>query len=265
MASILNSIAANPHQLQSLAHVATAWGQLRDLAVELAKPIVPLDLLEELRDKAQRKLTDLIIRKADRSLLDLARSSDQPELNLARILSCKGKDAGAWLNAIPKLPIFTLEPADARIAFRFYLGMTQPCVTPGTTCACVRGPTVDPRGYHYLCCGAGGHILSRHNHLQSIGDQMAKTTGRFSTTHGLLGVLPWPDWQNPDGDALKPDQKIHDFHEDGRSVLLDYTVCHPCAASYVSAASRIQLYTAAHVEKAKEGEYSAASEAEGSL
>ena len=45
--------------------------------------------------------------------------------------------------------------------------------------------------------------------------------------------------------------------------MLDYTICHPCATSYVGAASRTQLYTAAHTEREKEGEYKEASEAEG--
>ena len=56
---------------------------------------------------------------------------------------------------------------------------------------------------------------------------------------------------------------VYEFHEDGRHALLDYTICHPCAASYVGAASRTQLSTAAQAERLKEGEYKQASEAEG--
>ena len=168
MHEILNSITTNPHNLDTLRHVASSWSKLRDLAVEFNRPSIPLDSLEELRDKAQRKLTDLLIRKQDSMILQLARQSEAPERNLARILSCKGKDAGAFLNAIPKLPVFAIEPADFRIILRLRLGMKQSCIIPGTVCACSRHTPIDPHGHHYLECGEGGHLLSRHNHLQTI-------------------------------------------------------------------------------------------------
>ena len=96
-------------------------------------------------------------------------------------LSCKGRDAGAFLNAIPKLPVFTIEPADFRIALRLRLGMRQLCILPGTVCACSRHPTIDPYGNHYLECAEEGHLYSRHNRLQTVGDQCAKTAGHYSS------------------------------------------------------------------------------------
>ena len=141
--------------------------------------------------------------------------------------------------------------------------MKQSCIISGTVCACARHPVIDPHGYHYLECGEGGHILSRHNHLQTVGDQCARTAGHFSTTRGLRGLLPFPQWQNNRGEALVPDQKIHEWSEDGRHMLADYNVCHPCASSYVAAASREQLKTAERSEREKVRQYEAACQGEG--
>ena len=141
--------------------------------------------------------------------------------------------------------------------------MRQLCIVHGTQCACVARPVVAPYGDHYLCCSKGGHIYARHQHLQSVGDEMAKSTGLYSTVHGLLGLLPHQEWQNNDGEALKPDQKVHEWHEDGRTTLFDYNVSHPGAPSYVAAASRNQLHAAKLNEKEKNRVYERASEANG--
>jgi hypothetical protein len=261
MDGLLDSIAANPRAVGTLRHISAAWAKLRDIGDSVARQIVPVDALEQLGDKGQRKLTDTIYRANDKLLMDLARASDRPAKNVARILSCKGRDSGAWLNAIPKLPVFELQPADARIAFRLRLGMTQQCIIPGSYCVCGERP--DPYGDHYLSCNRRGHLTARHDAVQSVGNQCARTTGKYSTTYGMLGILPHPQWQGPDSFALKPDQKIHEWTEDGRHCLLDYAICHPCATSYVAAASRTELATAKHVEKVKDTQYKEASESEG--
>ena len=92
---------------------------------------------------------------------------------------------------------------------------------------------------------------------------MAKTTGKYSTTHGMLGILPHPTWQHTDGSALKTDQKVHHFHEDGRHALLDYTCAHPSATTYVQAASNFNNATAARIERQKVVEYDEACNGEG--
>ena len=63
--------------------------------------------------------------------------------------------------------------------------------------------------------------------------------------------------------ALKPDQKVHEWHKDGRTTLFDYNVSHPGAPSYVAAASRNQLHAAKLNEKEKNRVYKRASEANG--
>ena len=79
----------------------------------------------------------------------------------------------------------------------------------------------------------------------------------------MLGILPFPRWTGRDGNALKPDQKIHEWHEDGRHTLLDYSICHPCASSYVQPASRKPLATAERIEGEKNGDYLEPSRGEG--
>ena len=58
-------------------------------------------------------------------------------------------------------------------------------------------------------------------------------------------------------------EKIHEWGEDGRHTLTDYTVSHPTASPYAEAAPRQQLYTAKRSEGGKVGQCAPACAGEG--
>jgi hypothetical protein len=97
----------------------------------------------------------------------------------ARIKTCKGFGAGAFLTAIPRLPMFKMEPKDFRSALRLRLGMDQPFIF--TRCCCRCGQLVDRRGYHYLeCTGA--------NATDDV-ETLADLSCTFSRTHSHMNAF----------------------------------------------------------------------------
>ena len=68
----------------------------------------------------------------DTSLLSSGSLSDRVRV---RKLSCSGKHARAWLNAIPKTHAFRLSPRHMQIALRLRLGLEQPRVPLEIKCA----------------------------------------------------------------------------------------------------------------------------------
>jgi hypothetical protein len=255
--NLLDNLSANPWDFTTFRQVSSSWGQLRDVAARVSKPIVELDKLNEWSVKGQRRLHNLNIEAADRQILELAHSTGEEDR--ARILSCRHKESGAFLNAIPKLPFFRLSPVDFRIALNLRLGRPQSCIPRRQLCLC--GDAVDPRGYHYLTCKYGGHLISRHNNLVTVGHAMVRASGTFSSVSGLQTHLE--GHLGRDGKRLIPDQLAHEWGEDGLHTLFDYAVCHPCASSYVGQAASTSGAAADNRQRRKRDKYAGACSHEG--
>jgi len=86
-------------------------------------------------------------------------------LDKARIRAVSRKEAGAWLNALPRPPLGTmLDNESLRIAAGLRLGSTL--CHPHTCLRC--GEAVDERGTHSLSCLKSAGRWSRHSALNDI-------------------------------------------------------------------------------------------------
>jgi hypothetical protein len=178
------------------------------------------------------------------------------------MLSLKGYGASAWLTAIPKLPLYQLEPAEFRTALRFRLGMEQPAIFTSCPCACGHCPTPDAQGNHYVCCTRkGNHIKTRHDRIVMHFAQMLRTAGAITRTTGLSDTLAHRDGRT--GRKLVPDAVALTWEDDGRDTCFDLAVTHPAAASYVHNASTSSLHSADLRETMKNNKYLDACRCEG--
>ena len=149
----------------------------------------------------------------------------------ARLRSASAPKAGAFLNCIPKIPIFKMGSADYRSCLRLRLGMPQLCVRTDVKCRCGQYP--DAEGVHYLTCTHGNHLTTRHELIVKCFHEMVQATSRHSQTKDLEDTLH--GYTGPKGNRLVLDQTIAGWTEDREDLALDYAICHPCARSYLPA------------------------------
>jgi hypothetical protein len=180
-----------------------------------------------------------------------------------RKLSCSGKYAGSWLNAIPKYYAFRLKPEEMRTALRLRLGLEHPCIFTQLRCSGCDKRIVDAQGIHCLTCTSGGNELwLRHQQMLHCMHDATRTTGKFSRIEELHGLLP-PKQNNGRTTELVPDQLVEGLGRDGKDVLTDLTVICPVASSYIRFGSQ-ELGAAKEREKEKNNHgYLAASTAVG--
>ena len=257
---LLDNISSNERNLQTLQDVAETHGRLSALAVSLHSETVPeLDRLQQLKSKAQRALTNLLYCDLDRQMDEVAADNVRDK---ARLNSCKGYGASAWLTAIPKLPLYRLEPAEFRTALRLRLGMEQPPIFITTPCGGCKRHSVDAFGDHYLSCTRGGnHLAIRHDRVVDAFAAMMRTAGHITRTTNLTDIITQTDTVT--GSRLRPDIVALGWHEDGRDVCLDVAVTHPTAATYVDGAAETPLHAATQREIKKDSKYLAACTADG--
>ncbi|XP_062499045.1 uncharacterized protein LOC134176390 [Corticium candelabrum] len=117
------------------------------------------DLLTE-PDKLQHRLTSAINQGREATLLALS-IDDQCS---ARLRSVAGKEAGAWLHAIPSDDELAIETREYRLAAYLRLGL--PIFGQwAVTCDC--GATVDEGAYHLLTCKRHGGPIWQHDFIVS--------------------------------------------------------------------------------------------------
>ena len=193
-----------------------------------------MDQIETIKTQAQRYYAQPLLKNLQADLLQSAGAEDR-----ARLRSCAGPKASAWLNCIPKLALFKLAPTDFRISLRLRLGLPQLCIRTDVKCRC--GTTPDPLGVHYLTCSTGNHLQTRHDLIVTSLHEMVKASGKHSSKDGLEDVLP--GFSNSKGNRLVLDQLITDWTTDREDVGIDVAVCHPCASSesYVGIAKNTDL------------------------
>jgi hypothetical protein len=252
---ILDTISGNPHGLPTLTEVARVHEVLAVAFADNGSVIEELDKLERAPDKAQRHFTHPLLQNLDRHLSSEF-SSDLR--NKARFKSCRGKKAGAWLNAIPTTPAFTIKAPEFRICLRLRLGLVQPCIF--TSCRCKCGAAVDPYGDHYLTCKAGGHLITRHDNVVTACAQTARTAQHITRITGLSDFF---ETRTSTGKRLVPDLVVSNWADDGGDVAGDVSICHPCADSYIKEAASCSLGAALARERRKNGKYQAAATQQG--
>ena len=82
---------------------------------------------------------------------------------------------------------------------------------------------------------------------------MVQATGKLSEIRGLEDRLP--GFTGPKGYRLVLDQTIVDWESDHADLGIDVAICHPCASTYVAAASTTDVSAATTRATQKVGKY----------
>jgi len=230
---ILDNITARHREAKSLDYLLTAWKFLETDFGEAGKEITDIDKLELIKNKGQR-----FFYSAKLEIMQAASLSSGSLADRVRKLSCSGKYAGAWLNAIPKYYAFKLTPEQMQTALRLRLGLVHPCIFTSVRCAGCEKRTVDAQGIHCLTCTAGGNELwVRHQQVLQCFHEATRTTGKFSRIEELHTVLPDKKLANGRTTEQIPDQLVERFTPEGRDVVTDVSVTHPVAVTYIRKAA----------------------------
>uniref|UniRef100_A0A0G4GL76 Uncharacterized protein n=1 Tax=Chromera velia CCMP2878 TaxID=1169474 RepID=A0A0G4GL76_9ALVE len=88
----------------------------------------------------------------------------QSETGRARLRSCAGGPASAWLTAMPSSHWTTIAPTLFFVALRLRLGLNLPEIQRNPICAC--GLPLDLAGHHVQRCATGGGIWWRHEQVK---------------------------------------------------------------------------------------------------
>ena len=243
---ILDTLEENPYQNITVQSIKDTHSKLAGEFRRAHKQIVELDKLHEQSKQAQRYFAAPMLKNMQRELLE-----GGDDASRARLRSTAAPKAGAFLNCIPKIPIFKMGSADFRSCLRLRLGMPQLCVRTDIKCRCGKYP--DAEGIHYLTCTHGNHLTTRHELLVKAFHEMVQATSRHSQTKDLEDHLH--GFTGPKGNRLVLDQVVAGWTDDREDLALDYAVCHPCAASYLPAAKDDDLGAAGIRGGIKKGKY----------
>jgi hypothetical protein len=163
----------------------------------------------------------------------------------ARILSLRGRHAGAWLTTLPTNQATTMHDEAFRIAMRFRLDL-PPAERMPRWCACGYDLREDP--WHHLSCQKlkATTITHRHDMVVQCSALWIKRAGGAAMVEPRQ--LDRSSNCHPDIDAVCG----------ARRTLVDVTVCHPTAPSYVQLGLGLAaLGTAKRREQDKHRKYDA--------
>ena len=122
-----------------------------------------------------------------------------PSAARARLRSCGGPGAGAWVLAAPTSPATRLTDMEYRVCSRLRLRVPLGLGGPGARCRNQRSGApgeedaasspggecskpLDADGFHALTCRVGGLVIRRHNTLRDIFAWIGRAAGFVSTT-----------------------------------------------------------------------------------
>ena len=155
-ADILDTIDADPYDSLTVRSIKETYNTIATSFRNVGKLNMPLlTELETVTEHAQRFYADALLKELQHDLLQAA-----PHADRARIRSCAGPKSSAWLNCIPRIALFKLNPTDFRCCVRLRLGLPQLAVRTDVPCKC--GSLPDALGVHYLTCSSGNHLKNRH-------------------------------------------------------------------------------------------------------
>lgn len=154
-----------------------------------------------------------------------------------RITSCKSKNAGAWLTAVPTIPELYLTDVEFRYAARHRLGLVP--AQDLQRCAC--GQKLADAPWHFQCCAKlkPRAITHRHNMLVQL------LASFFRQSGAMVQVEKKPvgaDRSRPDLDIVTHNQRL----------FVDVAVVHPATLARRSHAA---LAAARDIEQRKAHKY----------
>lgn len=191
-----------------------------------------------------RNISAILAHEAHRSLLQRLQPPDA-----ARLRSASGPLASAWLTVIPRDRdrSLVLSQMSFQDASRIRLGLLPPLrpPVPGAVPFCRCGINLRDRPDHALGCRQYYHPhVERHN-------VAVKRVARWTQQAGASVVVSEPHGLSPESQA-RPDILIHHGHQ---SFLVDVTVRHPGADTYLPRAAREPLVAASAGEQEKQAKY----------
>ena len=170
----------------------------------------------------QRKLSGMWLADQHRSLL-----SSLPDPGKARLRSCSGDAAMAWLNAAPSKALGAMSPSsEFRLAARFLLGLPL----SSHRSHCLYCDTVaDVWGVHQSDCTYSGHNTLRHSAIVNV----IRSVAAVSATQPRAEA-PFPGCTGRDGGQLRGDILLKVVE---REVMIDVAVTKPLQERYCEAGS----------------------------
>ena len=204
----------------------------------------------------------------ERALAELLTDQDLPRSAKARVRSCGGPGAGAWLAALPADPGLSFSDEEFAVALRFRLG--QELCLEGQRCANVyvtagdghragdrcRGE-LDAAGLHAATCLVGGRRKHTHNGQRDLWAQQLPGAG--FTVLREQHVPGWDRWVRRRNGLWEREHAILDLRLEAPPAApvtyLDVVVAHPCSETYVREAATEDGYAARQAEERKHVRY----------
>ena len=184
-----------------------------------------------------------------------------PEAEAARVRSCGGPGAGAWL-VCPASEVAETELFDGPFSFgaRWRFGLDTSEVGSRCQIGCQRrggqpcGAAVDSRGDHAAICKCGGYKTIRHSRIVATLRRILRESGAaVSPTE-----VPVHGWRRADGTGARLDVA---YWADGSRHYVDVTIRHPRAQKYRARAALVDGAAAAEAERNKRARYPASADA----
>lgn len=185
------------------------------------------------------------------------------ERQLARLNSCSGLVAGRWLSMFPASWWPKFEDSYYIMALRFRRGLIlapagQKCMHVKVKDRQVRcEQCMDGFGDHAVSCSFGGHLFTRHGAINCVVAEAGRVAGYTAYSEQVVPELCQVVVQT--GGVVKIREARVDVelfgHAYAPNYLVDGTVKHPAASTYVHRASQDVGYTAEEGVKAKAKRY----------
>ena len=157
----------------------------------------------------------------------------------ARLCSCRGPFAGAWLTALPARST-ALGDTAFMFAGRHRLGLGAPSSVPCPPCFCGADNTGSP-DHAMVCRTVAKATQMRHNQLALAVRRVASRASCPSSMEPSYRGLQRSETVNSAGQRRGD---IFAIMPDATSVVVDTVLTHPCADSYVAQAAKEDGYAA---------------------
>jgi hypothetical protein len=193
--------------------------------------------LEHFREGGARSLQHALLEDVEKAAYNALFEEASPEAR-ARLLSCSGTGAGAWITAIPTEAEYVMPDDSYRYAVRLRLGL-PPSETLPPVCVC--GASLTAYGNHFLVCQLlfATSTTTRH-------DRLVRTFAALAREGGAIVIV------EPSCESERPDAEI--TWADGID-LVDVSVTHAGQSALTRGSARGQLRAAEVRERRKIAHY----------
>jgi len=201
-----------------------------------------------------RHLQKVITKAYDQVTFDnLCRTS---EGTAARLHSASHKLAKRWLTVLPSTDELRMTNIQFQLSIRRLIGL-PPADDMPMRCVCGTNPGLD--SFHFHTCP-----LHRRREINTRHDQIKHTLARLARLAGFAGVRVEPRMHDADRARGQLQDRadleiVGAFH----TTMVDISVTHPCAATYVHQAAQRPLSAATRRERNKINRYMEAARARG--